>query len=85
MWMHIFLEYICMHVCHCTYLDVGHGLVYTRSSQDTDNALLDEFDSSTGVPGTTEVAESTKLAEANASGNKQLDVYTCIMTLKCSV
>ena len=44
-------------------------------SQDVDNALLDEMNEPPEVPGTADVAEATKLAEANASGNKQLDVY----------
>ena len=37
--------------------------------------MLDDLDMSDHNPGTSEVAESTKLAEASASGNKQLDVY----------
>ncbi|CAE7946763.1 unnamed protein product [Symbiodinium sp. KB8] len=38
--------------------------------EDVDNALLDEMNEPPEVPGTADVAEATKLAEANASGNK---------------
>ena len=42
--------------------------------QDEENFLLDDIDTPAGVPGTVDVGESAKLAEASASGNsKQLD------------